>query len=171
MWTAEVIKRGRTRKWLPENTARDAQAAQALYRRVAEKSLAHWLDGKCKGCSGAGVRVLLGNGICTSCKEIGVAPVYGVAGPELEHVKEMVGELSSIHDSRSGRAGGCCAAVRHECRDDQAEKKRAEVARAMSQSLAESLNQWPMQLDLIAWRTKELRAKYLALVRKGFTEE
>jgi hypothetical protein len=56
-------------------------------------------------------------------------------------------------------------------RDDQAEKKRAEVARAVSQSLAESLNNWPMQLDLIAWRGKELRAKYLALVREGFTED
>ena len=56
-------------------------------------------------------------------------------------------------------------------RDDQAEKKRAEVARAVSQSLAESLNHWPVQLDLIAWRTKELRAKYRVLVRKGFTED
>lgn len=56
-------------------------------------------------------------------------------------------------------------------RDDQAEKKRAEVARAVSQSLAESLNNWPMQLDLIAWRAKELRAKYLVLVREGFTED
>ena len=56
-------------------------------------------------------------------------------------------------------------------RDDQAEKKRAEVARAVSQSLAESLNNWPMQLELIAWRAKELRAKYLVLVREGFTED
>ena len=106
IWTVEVIKRGRARRWLPENTAWDAQAAQALYRRVAEKSLAHWLDGTCKGCSGTGVKVLLGNGICTSCKGTGVAPVYGVAGLELERVKDMVSELSSIHDSHSGRAGG-----------------------------------------------------------------
>jgi hypothetical protein len=56
-------------------------------------------------------------------------------------------------------------------RDDQAERKRAEVARAVSQSLAKSLNNWPMQLELIAWRAKELRAKYLVLVREGFTED
>ena len=55
--------------------------------------------------------------------------------------------------------------------DDQAERKRAEVARAVSQSLAKSLNNWPMQLKLIAWRAKELRAKYLVLVREGFTED
>ena len=106
IWTAEVIRRGRARRWLPENTAWDAQSAQALYRRVAEKSLAHWLDGKCKGCSGTGVKVLMGNGQCTSCKGTGVAPVYGVAGLELERVKDMVSELSSIHGSHSGRAGG-----------------------------------------------------------------
>ena len=104
IWTAEVIKRGRFRRWVPENTAWDAAGAQALYRRVAEKSLAHWLDGTCKGCSGTGVKVLLGNGQCTSCKGTGVAPVYGVAGLELERVKDMVSELSSIYDSHSGRA-------------------------------------------------------------------
>lgn len=106
IWTVEVIKRGRSRRWVPENTAWDAAAAQALYRRVAEKSLAHWLDGKCRGCSGTGVKVLLGNGLCTSCKGTGVAAVYGAAGLELERVKDMVSELSSIHDSHSGRAGG-----------------------------------------------------------------
>ena len=106
IWTVEVIKRGLARRWVPENTAWDAAAAQALYRRVAEKSLAHWLDGKCRGCGGTGVKVLLGNGICTSCKGTGVGAVYGVAGLELERVKDMVSELSSIHDSHSGRAGG-----------------------------------------------------------------
>ena len=104
IWTVEVIRRGRMRRWVPENTAWDAQSAQALYRRVAERSLAHWLDGKCKGCSGTGVKVLLGNGQCTSCKGTGVAPVYGVAGLELERVKDMVSELSAIYDSHSGRA-------------------------------------------------------------------
>lgn len=106
IWTVEVIRRGRMRRWVPENTAWDAQSAQALYRRVAERSLAHWLDGKCKGCSGTGVRVLLGNGQCTSCNGTGVAPVYGVAGLELERVKDMVSELSAIYDSHSGRARG-----------------------------------------------------------------
>ena len=30
IWTAEVIRRGQTRRWVPANTAWDAQAAQAL---------------------------------------------------------------------------------------------------------------------------------------------
>ena len=106
IWTAEVIRRGQARRWVPANTAWDAQAAQALYRRVAEKSLAHWLDSTCKGCSGTGVRALLGNGICTSCKGTGAAAIHGTAGLELERVKDMVSELSAIADSHSGRASG-----------------------------------------------------------------
>lgn len=54
IWTARVIEKGRERKWVKEGTAWDAQAAQALYRRVAERSLAYWLDGKCSACSGSG---------------------------------------------------------------------------------------------------------------------
>lgn len=73
---------------------------------MAERSLAYWLDEKCKGCSGTGVKVLLGIGQCTSCKGTGVEPLYGVAGLELERVKDMVSEHSSIYDSHSGRAGG-----------------------------------------------------------------
>ena len=106
IWTAEVIRRGQSRRWVPANTAWDAAAAQALYRRVAEKSLAHWLDSTCKGCSGTGVKALLGNGICTSCKGSGAAAIHGTAGLELERVKDMVSELSAIADSHSGRASG-----------------------------------------------------------------
>ncbi|MGK5004560.1 hypothetical protein [Janthinobacterium sp. LB2P70] len=106
IWTVEVIRRGQMRRWVPANTAWDAAAAQALYRRVAEKSLAHWLDSTCKGCSGTGVKALLGNGICTSCKGSGAAAIHGTAGLELERVKDMVSELSAIADSHSGRASG-----------------------------------------------------------------
>lgn len=106
IWTEEVIRRARQRKWLPENTAWDAQSAQALYRRVAEKSLAYWLDSTCKGCSGTGIKALLGNGMCNTCKGSGAAPVSGVAGVELERVKDMVSELSSIAGSHSRRASG-----------------------------------------------------------------
>ncbi|MGK5020733.1 hypothetical protein [Janthinobacterium sp. LB2P10] len=106
IWTAEVIKRGQSRRWLPVNTAWDADAAQVLYRRVAEKSLAYWLDSKCKVCSGTGVKALLGHGICASCNGSGAASIHGAAGLELERVKDMVSELTAIYDSHSGRAGG-----------------------------------------------------------------
>ncbi|MGK5020734.1 hypothetical protein [Janthinobacterium sp. LB2P10] len=55
--------------------------------------------------------------------------------------------------------------------DDQAERKRVEVARAMRRSLADLLDNWPMQIEIIAWKAKESRAKYLALLREGFTED
>ncbi|WFR77574.1 hypothetical protein P9875_17785 [Janthinobacterium rivuli] len=52
IWTAAVTEKGRSRGWIKSNTAWDQQAAQALYRRVAYASLAHWLDGCCKECCG-----------------------------------------------------------------------------------------------------------------------
>lgn len=55
--------------------------------------------------------------------------------------------------------------------DDQADKKRAEVARALGSALVEMRNNWPMHLDLFAHRAKEVRAKYQALIGEGFTEE
>jgi len=45
LWTAEVMKRGRTRRWVPANTALDAHAAIKLYRQVAQHLLAHVLSG------------------------------------------------------------------------------------------------------------------------------
>jgi hypothetical protein len=54
IWTDRVIQKGRERKWMKIGNAWDGQAAEALYRRVAERSLAHWLDGKCSACSGSG---------------------------------------------------------------------------------------------------------------------
>lgn len=55
--------------------------------------------------------------------------------------------------------------------EDRADKQRAEVAKSISASLAEMRNNWPMHLELFAHRAKEVRAKYQALIREGFTEE
>lgn len=41
LWMAEVTKRGRARRWVPKNTAWDAEAAQKLCRQVAKHSLAY----------------------------------------------------------------------------------------------------------------------------------
>ena len=54
-WTAAVTHKGKARRWVKAHTAWDAQAANTLYRRVAEASLAHWLDSKCQVCHGTGV--------------------------------------------------------------------------------------------------------------------
>lgn len=101
LWTAEVIKRGRARKWVPENTAWDAQAAQKLYRTVAELSLAHWLDGACKPCGGSGKD---GDHVCRECAGKGEAPVQHAGGFVRERVKDMVSELHNIASSHAARA-------------------------------------------------------------------
>jgi len=94
IWTARVIQKRRERKWVREGTPWDADSAQKLYRRVAERSLAHWLDGKCADCSGTGNSK--DRRICTSCKGIGKAEVAGAGGFELEKVKDMVSELEGL---------------------------------------------------------------------------
>lgn len=100
LWTNAVIKKGRQRRWVKENTAWDAQAAQALYRRVAERSLAHWLDGKCAACHGTGQD---GHRACAACKGSGKAEVQG-GGFERERVLDMVSELEVIVQSHHARA-------------------------------------------------------------------
>jgi len=80
LWTAEVTKRGRARRWVPENTAWDAAAAIKLYRTVAEHSLAHWLnDGR-------------------------AGDLDMAAGFVREHVLNMVSELHGIAGSHAARA-------------------------------------------------------------------
>lgn len=102
VWTAEVTKRGRARRWVPENTAWDAAAAIKLYRTVAEHSLAHWLNGLCEPCGGSGVAMV---GACKCCKGSGKAELAMAAGFVREHVLNMVSELHSIADSHAARAG------------------------------------------------------------------
>ena len=102
LWTAEVIKRGRARKWVPENTEWDATAAQKLYRTVAEASLAHWLDSTCKCCNGTGV---VQRQQCKPCAGKGEAAIEGTGGFVLERTKDMVGELHNIVISHASRAG------------------------------------------------------------------
>lgn len=69
IWTERFNQKGRERKWGKEGNAWDAQAAQALYRRVAERSVAHWLDAKCPACSGSANTK--DRRICVPCKGAG----------------------------------------------------------------------------------------------------
>jgi len=101
LWTAEVTKRGRARRWVPENTAWDAEAAIRLYRTVAENSLAYWLNGLCDPCGGTGVSEARA---CKCCSGSGKAPLVMAAGFVREHTLNMVSELHSIADSHAARA-------------------------------------------------------------------
>ena len=101
IWAARVIEKGRERKWVREGTAWDAQAAQALYRRVAERSLAYWLNGQCESCHGSGNTVE--HRICLPCKGTGRGEIGG-GGFEREKALDMVSELEGLlqaHHSRS----------------------------------------------------------------------
>lgn len=101
LWTAEVMKRGRARRWVPENTAWDTQAAIKLYHQVAQHSLAHWLDSTCKCCCGTG---LIQKQQCRSCNGAKVAAIQVAGAFILERVKDMVSELQGISDSHASRA-------------------------------------------------------------------
>lgn len=101
LWIAEVTKRGRSRRWVPENTAWDAQAAGKLYRTVAQASLAYWLDGQCKPCGGTGIAE---SRACKCCSGSGKAELAMAAGFVREHTLNMVSELHCIADSHAARA-------------------------------------------------------------------
>jgi hypothetical protein len=101
LWIAEVTKRGRARRWVPENTAWDAEAAHKLYRQVAEHSLAYWLDAKCEPCGGTGLEEKRS---CKCCSGSGKAELMMAAGFVREHTLNMVSELQSIVDSHAARA-------------------------------------------------------------------
>jgi hypothetical protein len=103
IWTARVIEKGRERKWVKIGNAWDGQAAEALYRRVAERSLVHWLDGRCESCSGSGNAV--DRRICVPCKGTGKSQVGG-QGFERERVLDMVSELEGLLQAHNSRAAG-----------------------------------------------------------------
>jgi len=86
LWTTEVVKRGRSRKWMSESTAWDAQAARKLYQTVAELSLAHWLDGTSESFGSGEVRIEHAGGFVR------------------ERVKDMVSELHAIAAGHAARA-------------------------------------------------------------------
>jgi len=101
LWTAEVTRRGRARKWVPENTAWNAQAAHKFYQLVAELSLAHWIEGRCKQCGGTGTTE---GRPCGHCKGRGEAPIEHPGSFVRERVKDMVSELHGIAGKHAARA-------------------------------------------------------------------
>lgn len=101
-WTAEVTKRGRERKWVRIESDRDIQTAHALFKRVSEKSLAHWLNPNCTTCNGS---KLVNRMKCNACNGTGAAAIECSSQYELGKVKDMVSELEGIYQAHSARAG------------------------------------------------------------------
>ena len=104
IWIATVTARGQARKWVPDpKTDWDMRASFTLYDRVATMSLAHWLDGRCQPCNGAGVMET--RRTCTCCAGTGRAQID--AGRfESDLIRDMVSELEGIFQAHSGRAAG-----------------------------------------------------------------
>lgn len=102
LWTAEVTKRGQARKWVRIGSERDIQTAHILYKRVAEASLAHWLNDKCQTCHGTGISSE--RTLCKVCEGSGIAPVVCSGGFERERIKDMISELHAMSSSHAAMA-------------------------------------------------------------------
>lgn len=100
-WTDAVIEKGRSRGWMKASTPWDAEAAFKLYERVAQASLAHWMDPRCEPCNGAGVMET--RRTCTCCAGSGRAQIE--AGRfESDKIRDMLSELEGIFQAHGARA-------------------------------------------------------------------
>ena len=100
-WQDAVFEKGRARGWMKATTPWDAEAACKLYERVAQASMAYWLDNNCELCRGA--KVDKERRLCTCCGGTGKAQV--TAGRfETDIILDLVSELEGIYQSHSGRA-------------------------------------------------------------------
>lgn len=109
LWTAEVTRQGRARRWMADARPWDAHAAQCLYQAVAEHSLGHWLDPRCDACGGTGLAQGAGAGVasaCATCRGTGTAPPACRGGFMRERVRDMVSELHRIADRHARLAAG-----------------------------------------------------------------
>lgn len=101
VWEGMVIRKGQERRWVKARFDWDLKMAAALYKRVAHRSLAHWLDGKCPECHGT--KMAGDKRICPACRGTGEAEVTG-HGFERELVLDMVSELEGLIQSHNARA-------------------------------------------------------------------
>ena len=102
-WLAIVAEKGAARKWIKtEDIPAIGHLAPAMYRRVADASLAHYLDGKCTDCRGAGVTDA--RQVCKPCKGSGNSEITGLGDFERSRAMDMLSELMSLESSHSGAA-------------------------------------------------------------------
>lgn len=111
-WCEIVEKKGRERHWIkPADWPKIGHLAPRMFRRIAEHSLAHYLDGVCKTCNGTGSigsRPVLR--ICACCggtrrQPIGSAAELRLSSYEVMLVADMVSELEALEQTHAGVAG------------------------------------------------------------------
>lgn len=102
-WLAIVTEKGVARKWIKvEDIPTIGHLAPAMYKRIADASLAHYLDGKCGDCHGSGVTAE--RRLCVPCKGSGDATIIGLSAHETKLALDMVSELMALESSHSGAA-------------------------------------------------------------------
>lgn len=102
-WLAIVTEKGSARRWIKvEDIPTIGHLAPAMYKRVADASLEHYLDGKCTDCRGSGVSDA--SQMCRPCKGSGNSEITGLGNLENKHAMDMVSELMSLESSHSGAA-------------------------------------------------------------------
>lgn len=101
-WHEIVAQKGRDRKWIRGDAYQEATLGPPLYKRVAERSLAHWLDGKCESCHGS--KVNEDRRTCATCFGTGDALITGVSGYERDLILDVTSELHALESSHAGAA-------------------------------------------------------------------
>lgn len=102
-WLVIVAEKGAARHWIkPADVPMIGHLAPAMYKRVAEASLAHYLDGKCPACRGA--KVDSDRRVCGACAGTGEAKILGMSDFERRRVQDMLSELMMLESSHSGAA-------------------------------------------------------------------
>ncbi len=102
-WHLIVTEKGTARRWIKvEDIPTIGHLAPAMYKRIAEASLAHYLDGKCPVCHGS--KVNEERRTCAPCQGSGEAKILGMSDFERNRVLDMVSELMGLESSHAGAA-------------------------------------------------------------------
>ncbi|GEM_PF-1040659 len=109
-WCEIVAKKGRERNWIkPADWPKIGHLAPAMYKRVAEYSLAHYLDDICKACNGTGSKegkaTMRTCPICSGSRRVAVTVIAGLSDYEVRLVGQMVDELNALELSHAGLSG------------------------------------------------------------------
>lgn len=103
IWLAVVTQKGTDRKWVRISSDWDIKIAGDLYRRIAEASLAYWLDSRCQECKGAAQTPE--RRICDCCKGTGRGDfTTKTTTYERERIMDMVADLDGILSAYMQRA-------------------------------------------------------------------
>lgn len=109
-WCEIVAKKGGERHWIkPADWPKIGHLAPAMYRRVAEHSLAYYLDDVCKTCHGTGatsIKPLIACKVCCGSRKqpLGSAAELKISAYEAKLVAEMISELLALEQTHAGAA-------------------------------------------------------------------